>query len=1028
MRIHRLEIQAFGPFVERQVIDFDRLGEQGLFLLNGATGAGKTSVLDAICFALYGAVPGARQDGNHLRSDHALAELEPLVVLEFSVSRRLFDVERSPAWQRPAKRGNSTVTEQARTLLREKVNGRWQVGSSRSQEVGAEIAALLGMNREQFTKVVMLAQGEFAAFLRAQVKDRKELLQKLFGTDYFEAVEEQLNRHAVAVRTELNQQEAVLGKLLEDAREQVNHFLPRLPEAAELDWLGFAVRSAEERPGVEQALSEPASQSGLEQPDFADLQEWMRRAQQYLEAQLGAAESEASRAKEQLEAARALSQRHQALILAEAAVEEVAEGLPEQRNRQQLVEQHRAAQGFASESTRLQQAESEVQKAQIVAKRAQQALPAAQATSDAAGWEAASRAAAAQATLIKALLPEQRLLDQDLAKHAAGVAELSECQRRAADLDEQLSTLRQQQDALSEARETTEQAASKFELTAQNLADSAATLEAVREHQKLAQKLSGLSEELQAAKTQQLEAKEHWLALLAERLERSAAELAAGLQPDQPCPVCGSLEHPSPAPGQHGDAQLAVREDAARKKHETQERLAALATDRHAQAHTELAALAARGGNEDLETVQAQHKLQAQLHQRAKTAQGELERFVEQLGELRTGITRLEETAQHVHHRELELGVQLSSLEASITQRETKLNEHLEPGDSMERKLQECETTERLLHEAIASHRALGHAEAELEKATELLEGKLSSSSFSSAADLELALRSEAELQELEAAMTSYQEADIRAKQALAADPVQEALRERAAGAAPATPEQLAELLAFSQRADGKAKDAAIQRALAAQLSDTVQTSAQRFAALEEKLLPQRENSQMLTELADTARGLGNNNYKMPLSAYVLAARLEQVAAAATERLLTMSGRRYSLEYTDALAGRSRKSGLGLEVIDGWTGKRRDTSTLSGGESFMASLALALGLADVVQQESGGMQIETLFVDEGFGSLDEESLDQVMTSLENLRDSGRTVGLVSHVAEMKLRIPMQLEVTKGQHGSTLKTRLLNQLE
>ena len=176
----------------------------------------------------------------------------------------------------------------------------------------------------------------------------------------------------------------------------------------------------------------------------------------------------------------------------------------------------------------------------------------------------------------------------------------------------------------------------------------------------------------------------------------------------------------------------------------------------------------------------------------------------------------------------------------------------------------------------------------------------------------------------------------------------------------------------------------------------------------------------MLAGLADAASGRGDNTYRMSLNSYVLAARLEQVALAASERLVAMSDGRYLLQHTDAKAARGAKSGLGLEVVDQWTGYRRDTSTLSGGESFMASLSLALGLADVVQQEAGGVEIETLFVDEGFGSLDEQSLEQVMDALEGLRDGGRVVGLVSHVAEMKQRIGTQLQVLKSRNGSTLR--------
>jgi exonuclease SbcC len=207
---------------------------------------------------------------------------------------------------------------------------------------------------------------------------------------------------------------------------------------------------------------------------------------------------------------------------------------------------------------------------------------------------------------------------------------------------------------------------------------------------------------------------------------------------------------------------------------------------------------------------------------------------------------------------------------------------------------------------------------------------------------------------------------------------------------------------------------------LASRCLESLTAIAAKYSELAGSARGPAEHARMLSGLADAAAGRGDNTYRMSLNSYVLAARLEQVALAASERLVAMSDGRYLLQHTDAKAARGAKSGLGLEVVDQWTGHRRDTSTLSGGESFMASLSLALGLADVVQQESGGVEIETLFVDEGFGSLDEQSLEQVMDALEGLRDGGRVVGLVSHVAEMKQRIGMQLQVLKGRNGSTLR--------
>jgi exonuclease SbcC len=274
MRIHRLEITAFGPFAGTETIDFDRLSAHGLFLLNGATGAGKTSVLDAVCFALYGSVPGARQDGKRLRSDHADVAAEPRVTCEFSAKGRHFEVSRSPAWNKPSARGKNGFTEQkANTLLRERVGGQWIEKSGRNDEAGAEITAVLGMDRDQFTRVVMLPQGDFAAFLRSKPTDRLELLQSLFGTQRFEAVEQELGRRAAEARAEVATLNTRLELLLAQARteaaapETEQPAAGPEPEAAEelLEWLGetAAARAGRLKAAADLAEAERARITGL---------------------------------------------------------------------------------------------------------------------------------------------------------------------------------------------------------------------------------------------------------------------------------------------------------------------------------------------------------------------------------------------------------------------------------------------------------------------------------------------------------------------------------------------------------------------------------------------------------------------------------------------------------------------------------------------------------------------------------------------------------------------------------------------
>jgi exonuclease SbcC len=222
--------------------------------------------------------------------------------------------------------------------------------------------------------------------------------------------------------------------------------------------------------------------------------------------------------------------------------------------------------------------------------------------------------------------------------------------------------------------------------------------------------------------------------------------------------------------------------------------------------------------------------------------------------------------------------------------------------------------------------------------------------------------------------------------------------------------------------ADARLEASAAASGLARTTRDGIARQASVIEQLVAELGPLLARHDTVAGLAQLVQGTGNDNaLRMQLSSYVLAARLEQVAAAATERLLRMSGGRYALEHCDTEADGRKRAGLGLRVVDAWSSTVRDTRSLSGGESFFASLALALGMADVVTAESGGTRIDTLFIDEGFGSLDEDTLNDVMDVLDDLREGGRTVGIVSHVADLRSRITAQVEVRKGTSGSTVRT-------
>ncbi|WP_427018451.1 AAA family ATPase [Pseudarthrobacter sp. P1] len=1030
MRIHRLEIQAFGPFAQRQVVDFDQLGAQGLFLLNGATGAGKTSVLDAICYALYGSVPGAREGGKRLRSDHAPEGLEPQVVCEFSARGRHLEVTRSPAWMRPTKRGSGTTEQKALTHLREKTAAGWEAKTGRNDEAGAEVTELLGMSMEQFTKVVLLAQGDFAAFLRASAKDRQELLQKLFGTDIYETVQQQVLDEARTAAEELKgSEDAVLGaeRL---ARSQISGVLATAPGGSRGAAGAFAATGSDD--GVDAAAAPDLEQlrgAVLFEALAAAVDAELALARDGAEAQSAAA-GEAAAA---LELAQARRGRQAKLAAANVERERLAGLEPATATWKAALEHHGAASLLAPHLATVQAAEADQAKAL-------------------ARLDAAVAAAAGAPEDVRALLEsdaggmvESESLD---AEHLAGLhSRLTGTMavvEAALPQEEQLHRLRTQSEATSQslaaalaaaelngaAAQTAEAAHAEASASLSGLVELAglaparekaageasAQVTTVAAHaaqqkrvDKLAQSDLSLREDAVAAKTA-------WLAAVDLRLSLAAGELAAKLVNGEPCQVCGSKEHPRPSPLAATGAQAAGEEAAAKELADAADAAAVRSSAALATARQELAVLAGRGGAADAKAVREAADAAAADASAAAAAVVELATLRATLDALDATLESEAALAAAARTQAAAHGATAAAQQDSIAAAESALAQARAGFDSLAGRLAQLAAARDLLAALLGSLRARDAAATARAAAVNTLATALEPSPFGDAAAVTAALLGATEARGLAERLAGFEADRIRNEAVLASEDVRGALAEEAGEVDDAS---LDALRGAHQSAQQAAKDAALRAGLVANAATALATTTARHAELEDGAAPQREKARLLHDLAETLRGNGENSYKMTLASYVLAARLEQVAVAASERLATMSDGRYTLSHSDALAGRGAKSGLGLAVVDEWTGIRRDTATLSGGESFMASLALALGLADVVQQEAGGLDIETLFVDEGFGSLDEASLEQVMDALEGLRDSGRVVGLVSHVADMKQRIPAQLHVHKGRAGSTL---------
>ncbi|GEC07087.1 nuclease SbcCD subunit C [Streptomyces spinoverrucosus] len=990
MRLHRLDITAFGPFGGCQSVDFDELSAAGLFLLHGPTGAGKTSVLDAVCYALYGSVPGARQNGQGtaLRSDHAASGARTSVTLELTVAGRRLEITRQPPWERPKKRGTGTTLDKAQTWLREYDAGSWKDLSRSHQEIGEEITQLLGMSREQFCQVVLLPQGEFARFLRADAEARGRLLGRLFDTHRFAEVEKRLAERRRATEAGVRDGDA---ELLADAHrmQQAAGSAMELPELAPGD------------PGLAEAVLTAA----------AVARSTAREQLTVARCRLAAAESAQAAADRVLDDVREVARLRRRFADAQDRARLLEEGGDAHRADRQRMDRARKAEAVAPALELRESAEAEHRAAAGAEVRARAALPASFAEAGAAGLAAAARRTAEElGGLDSARRAERRLADvraerADLDRQERADEEvLHEAEVWLAGWEATRAGLQDRIDAAQEAASQAEQLAVRREPVQKRLG-------AARMRDQLAGDTEQAQKQALASGERALQARAHWLDLKEQRLNGIAAELAAGLQDGEPCAVCGATEHPAPA-----------RKVAGHVDREAEERALA-AYQRAEEAHAEnerrlgvvreaLAAATAEAGDTptgqlveeegELERLHAQARRQASgLH----AAREELRR-AEQEHERRTAARREAElrAASRLARREA-LDRERTSLEGELAQARGS-------SGSVAARAAELEDRVARLTEAAESARHAEDTAQRLKDADARLADAAFRAGFDTPQAAAAALLDAAAHRELQRRLDARQAEEAAVRAVLAeAD---------TAAAAQRPPADLAAAEEAAAAAEQRVRDAASACDAATRRCAELDRLSARAAAGVRRLAPLREEYDRVARLAALAAGTSaENERRMRLESYVLAARLEQVAAAATVRLQRMSSGRYTLVHSDDRSGRGR-SGLGLHVVDAWTGRERDTSTLSGGETFFASLALALGLADVVTDEAGGVRLDTLFIDEGFGSLDDQTLDEVLDVLDALRERDRSVGIVSHVADLRRRIHAQLEVVKGRSGSVLR--------
>lgn len=1001
MKLHRIELEGFGPFRERQVVDLDAFEADGIFLIAGRTGAGKSSVLDGICFALYGGVP--RYDGaeKRLRSDHCAPDDPTRVTVEFTTAGRRWRVSRSPDYLRPKRRGEGLTTVAADAELSERTDDGWIGRASGPRQVALELDEILGLSQQQFLQVILLAQNRFAEFLLARSDDRQKLLRRLFGTrtyeDYLRSFEGRRHAAERAVAEASGAAELLLG--------EAERLLPA-EEPAAMDApqaAGSARAAASDAGAVGDRLSRV--ERGVHRAGYRA--EAAQTARDAAEAAYRTAEDTHAAVRRLREAQEERARSRAALAALEAEAPLVAAG------RQEL-SAALEAEALRATIEAAVTAEAELDAAAGAVDALVADLPAADIdlaglalseldelvmtlTGDLAVWkdagdverelEARERAFADDLTQIRA---EEELL-------ASLDAERALLPERRRDLEAELAPVREQ--------------AAGLEAAEARRAEALQRRDAAVEADELERRSISAEEASLAASLAAAAANEAVVALLRRRAAERAGALAAELAEGEPCPVCGATEHPHPAPPSADpvtDAEI-DRAEAAQQQAADEARARSDAAREARSAYGAAAARAAGVGRDAAEDA-------------VRGAEAEVARVREAVAHRDRLLARSEELvileAEAAAERD-RLATHLADRRERVAGLEVELREKRRivasaRGDfpTVADRVAAAEGRRSTAIALAAAQRTLSTAAASSERARADRDRRVAASGFADLATASAALREAAERAALDERIRAHEGA-LRAERdrlrdlelALAGEP-EELVDVGAAEAALVTARDA--WVAAVDEAAQTAQTAARLRGLLGRAHDALGDAA-----------TLAEEHRVIARLADTVAGRAPNTHRMTLESFVLAAELEEIVEAANLRLDDMSAGRYRLRHTDALAARGAASGLGLEIVDAHTGAPRPVHSLSGGETFLASLALALGLAEVVTARAGGVRLDTLFIDEGFGSLDDDTLELAMATLDELRQGGRTVGLISHVATMKERIPAQLRIHATPQGPSV---------
>lgn len=1011
MKPVQLKMTAFGPYKDTETIDFRELNGRRLFVISGKTGAGKTTIFDGICFALYGLASGEdRTETKALRSQFADDSVQTEVEFIFAIGTRTFRVMRQIPYK---KKGNKSETP-ARCELYEEKDGQFIPAADRQMvtEVNSRIEQLLGFTHAQFSQIMMLPQGEFRKFLTSDTANKELIMRKIFKTEIYQKAVEQLKLkkdHAQAAY--LNEKQA--GDAL------FHQITAKLPERSSALFAELAAEYPNSRSVMEGLLEEQAhykQQADEHGAQYESIYGKHAEAQKLLYAAYTVNEqfeklAEKERELRQLQEQRpVMEQLQEQLAQAERAARlEDAE----QQLRSSKAEAAKKKQDFEHAVSSLEKAEQLLKEAEIHYRGLQ---------------DGTERSALKQEIIqLEGVLPTVSKLAQQkqsidvLKKKYAGLEQTAETKKQAlAESNEQLKKSAEDMYRLEQSLENYEELLENQ----QQLSLLVKQLDAFSAQQRQLEKLGNEYREIEQrtadyqAVCEQLE--ERWIS-------SQAAVLAASLCSGEACPVCGSTEHPEKAAG--GQRQISKHElDQARAEWTAMQQKLHMKQAEHKQAELHAEQMEEEVGSADL-TINYQEQLERtaeelaqqkenrqslkakraafiQLEAHCESERNGIEQLVSRCSEVSGQCEAEEAVYQHALLTVPEDVRELPVLEERIAasrSRSAALEKEWETARQQyeECKLQQTRCQSLVQFEEQASEQAQNLFSANSSRFSERLEKE----QFDSAEQYERMKLPQEKRQQISGQLQEYDKQHHLVQSAV--NELTEALIEKEPQDTARLEQQTAHLKASYEKEFELKNEAAARRQSAQQLHSEMKANQSEQQTLEAAY-------GKVARLYDVVRG--QNRLKISFERFIQIEYLERIIQAANIRLHSLSNGQYELVRSGRQETRGKQSGLGIDVHDAYTGRTRDVKTLSGGEKFNASLCLALGMADAIQSFQGAVRMETMFIDEGFGALDEEAVQKAIDTLIALQQSGRMIGVISHIDEMKEAIPAALEVTKLKEG------------